>query len=129
MSVLSSLAYEQIDGNYWYAAYGEFNIIIMKDNSFVNGTKLCISRGKDYRNWLRLDQTKELYKYMESINEVTHIWIKSEAQDILNGTYINPLILPSLCNYLSTNFALNVYSKVAWEHFMTSKDNLECKLM
>jgi KilA-N domain len=105
--MLSCLAYEQINGNYWYAAYDEFNIIMMKDNSFVNATKLCSSRGRDYRNWLRQDQTKELIKYLPTINEVPDICIKSEFQDILNGSYINPLLLPSLCNWLSSNFALN----------------------
>ena len=127
--MFSCLAYEQIKDNYWYAAYGEFNIIMMKDNSFVNATKLCSSRGRDYRNWIRQDQIKELIKYLPTINEVPYICIKSEFQDILNGSYINPLLLPILCNWLSSNFALNVFSKVVNNHFLDSKDAYKSKFV
>ena len=65
-SSLSEICFEQIKGNYWYGAYGEFKVIMMKDCGWVNATKLCNQGGKLLKNWKRLEGTKQLFKVFEA---------------------------------------------------------------
>src|SRR3977135_3111818 len=64
--MLSELVFEQIEGNFWYAAYGPFRVIMMKDTGYVNATKLCKSGGKDYKDWSRLNGSHELIHAIEN---------------------------------------------------------------
>src|SRR5271156_1039264 len=59
-NMLSDITFEQIEGNFWYAAYGPFRVIMMKDCGYINATKLCSSGGKDYKLWARNSIAKEL---------------------------------------------------------------------
>ena len=43
----SELAFQHIKGNYWYAAYGEFKVIMDKTNGYISATKMCTSGGKE----------------------------------------------------------------------------------
>src|SRR3981189_613171 len=63
----SKLAFEQIDGNFWYAAYGPFRVVMMKDTGYINATKLCRSRGKEYKDWIRL---KGSYGLIQALQEI-----------------------------------------------------------
>ena len=65
-NLLSQLTFEQIQGNYWYGAYGEFSVIMMKDTGFVNATKMCQSGGKDYKNWTQNKNSQDLIQIVES---------------------------------------------------------------
>ena len=48
--MISELVFDQIEGNFWYATYGPFRVIMMKDTGYVNATKVCSSGGKKYKN-------------------------------------------------------------------------------
>ena len=63
--MLSELVFEQIEGNFWYAAYGLFRVIMMKDTGYINATKLCSSGGKEYFRWRRLQSSAELIQALE----------------------------------------------------------------
>ena len=56
---------EQISGNYWYGTYGEFRVVMMKNNGYINATKMCQSVGKDYNDWVNLRATQELINELE----------------------------------------------------------------
>ena len=43
---LADIAYEQIDGIFWYGSYGVFRVVIMKDCGFINASRLCGDGGK-----------------------------------------------------------------------------------
>src|SRR5271156_337777 len=58
--MLTDIAFKQITENYWYAAYGPFSVVMMRDYGYINATKLCSSGGKDYYNWSRLKSSQEL---------------------------------------------------------------------
>ena len=58
--MISEIAFEQIQGNFWYGAYGEFRVIMMKDSGYINATKMCSSGGKDYNLWARNNAGKVL---------------------------------------------------------------------
>src|SRR6266853_2275950 len=63
--MISDITYEQISGDYWYANYLGFKVVMMKSNGFVNATKLCLSGGKRYDKWARLQNSEELVKFFE----------------------------------------------------------------
>ena len=63
--MLADIAFEQISGNYWHAAYGPFRVIMMKDSGYINATKLCSSGGKEYNKWARLESSRQLIEALE----------------------------------------------------------------
>src|SRR5271156_2620004 len=63
--MLSDIAYEQIVGNFWYAAYGPFRVVMMKDTGYINASKLCSSGGKEYKSWSRLQSSQQLINAVE----------------------------------------------------------------
>src|SRR5271156_2847535 len=78
--MLTDIAFEQISGNYWYAAYGPIRVVMMKDTGYINATKLCSSGGKDYRSWSRLQSSQELINAVERHQalENTHVFFEGE---------------------------------------------------
>src|SRR3981189_4005525 len=67
LKMLSEIAFEQIDGNFWFAAYGPFRVVMMKDTGYINATKMCSSGGKDYKDWSRLKSSYQLIQSLENI--------------------------------------------------------------
>jgi KilA-N domain/Protein of unknown function (DUF3627) len=70
----SELAFQHIKGNYWYAAYGEFKVIMDKTNGYINATKMCTSGGKELCDWIKNKSSQELIQTLESnmVLENTH---------------------------------------------------------
>ena len=64
--MISEIAFEQIEGNFWYGAYGPFHVVMMKDTGYINATKLCSSGGKDFKEWNRLKGSHELIQALEN---------------------------------------------------------------
>jgi len=44
---IQNIIFEDINDVYAYGKYGDFNVIIMKDNGYINATKLCKDAHKD----------------------------------------------------------------------------------
>src|SRR5277367_6720809 len=81
-SHLSAICFEHIKDDYWYGAYGEFRVVMMKTNGWVNATKMCKDGGKQFRDWTRLQSTKQLlaeYERLKASENTTDI--KAEAAD------------------------------------------------
>ncbi|UWX11387.1 CRPV-278 [Crowpox virus] len=64
----SELITREIDKRFCYIKYDTFELIMMKENNYVNATKLCILGNKRFRDWLRLDGSKDLIKKVEEMN-------------------------------------------------------------
>src|SRR3981189_2450346 len=98
LKMLSEIAFEQIDGNFWYAAYGPFRVVMMKDTGYINATKMCSSGGKEYKEWIKNKSSKELIQALDSLMEKdmtlenTHGTSASTLQDGNGG--ITPLRSP-----------------------------------
>src|SRR5438477_8486842 len=63
--MLGEVAFEQIQDNYWYGAYGPFRVVMMKDTGYINATKMCSSGGKNFWDWSRLKGSTELINTLE----------------------------------------------------------------
>ncbi|ARE67452.1 SWPV2-ORF208 [Shearwaterpox virus] len=66
----SDLVTREIDQRFCYIKYDTFDLIMMKENGFINATKLCKLGGKELYNWRKLDGTKDLIKNVEEINNI-----------------------------------------------------------
>ena len=134
--MISELVFEQIEGNFWYAAYGPFRVVMMKDTGYINATKMCSSGGKKYSKWSRLNGSNELIQALENklALENTHdtsdstlrdgndqIWAlpsppcksvqthnDTDVERIKSGTYCHPLLIPHIACWVSPDFALLV---------------------
>src|SRR5277367_4935817 len=108
-SHLSAICFEHIKDDYWYGAYGDFRVVVMKTNGWVNASKMCKDGGKDMYDWLRLQGTEELFAAYDRLkaSEIT-LDIKAEADNtcgdgkpIILGLPINSIMRVQACK--STN--------------------------
>src|SRR3977135_2296241 len=125
---LSDIAYEQIEGNFWYGCYGVFRVVMMKDCGFINATKLCADGGKDLSYWFANQISKELMRCLsmklgecgdiESIlvRKVVKTFNQTDIEKAVSGTYFNPLIIPHIACWISPDFAIRVSEIV--NHFL-----------
>jgi hypothetical protein len=66
---------EDINENFDRIDFLGFNVIRMKKNNYINGTKICndiskeLKKDKQIRYWMKLDKTKEYIKFIKNIHE------------------------------------------------------------
>ena len=133
--MLSEICYQQIKGNYWYGAYGDFKVVMMKDCGWVNATKLCKDGGKKLCDCLRLDGAKKLIHDFDlklrqqasgNTRDDSNEWRVSDVQictsvckpvhtahttleeRLISGTYIHPNLVPHLACWISADVAWKV---------------------
>ncbi|QRM15719.1 n1r/p28-like protein [Penguinpox virus 2] len=120
----SDLVTREIDQRFCYIKYDTFDLIMMKENGFINATKLCKLGGKELYNWRKLDGTKDLIKNVEEINNIWKvksspsdqkgmiIEVKNESrgkhQYEVSGSYVHPDLIPHIASWISSSFAVKV---------------------
>src|SRR3977135_1495460 len=133
---LSDIAYEQIEGNFWYGCYGVFRVVMMKDCGFINATRLCSDGNKELKHWYENQSSKELMRCLsmklgecgdiESIlvRKVVKTFNQTDIEKAVSGTYFNPLLIPHIACWISPEFAIRVSEIV--NHFLVGvyKDRL-----
>jgi len=126
--MFSSIAYEQIHDDYWFADYLGFKVVMMKTSGYINATKLCLCDGKRFDNWIRLYHSQDLVKFFEaklfpanqkrcliseeslSTNRVIQT-VKggNNTQNlIVSGTYVHPKLIVHIASWVSFDFAYKV---------------------
>src|SRR3977135_3855467 len=65
--MLSELVFEQIEGNFWYAAYGPFRVIMMKDTGYINASKMCMDGDKHFHHWKENKSSQALIHSVEKM--------------------------------------------------------------
>ena len=63
---IRDVMFEHIDKEYAHGKLGEFEVIMMKKNGYVNASKLCNSAGKRYAKWIQNNATKNLINELKS---------------------------------------------------------------
>lgn len=143
------IVFEQIDEKYAYGQYGEFKVIIMKKNSYINATKMCNENNKQMCHWFENKMNKELINEVKKdINQLKSssigkpmdgtfddiitnnatiepiILIKGGGNVFIRGTYVHPLLIPHIASWISPVFAIKV-SKIVNEFLVNEyKDKL-----
>jgi hypothetical protein len=128
---LLSLATEKIDKYFSIGKYGDFTIVIMNKNGYVNATKLCRfaknknNKPKEFKNWLRNNRSSELVDEIakELTDQVPFISITQTMNNEVRGTYVHPDLIPHIASWASPAFAIKV-SRIANNFFNEEKDRI-----
>jgi len=102
------------NNEYVYGMYGDFKVIIMKENGYINASKLCELGGKRYSNWFRNDSSREIIKIEKNIihdktGEKKEVTIKMLNVNIhLRGTYVHPDLIIHIASWVSPEFAIKI---------------------
>lgn len=99
--------FESIDDEYYSGVYQDVELIIMKENGYVEATSLCADGGKRYDLWVR---NKSTIKLIESMS----------APPIINDNdnetaYIHPTMLPHLALWISPQH-MHITNKIMEEY-------------
>ena len=134
--MLSQIAIHNIRDNFYHTQYGNFGVVIDKNNGFINATKLCSDGHKSFKHW---NQTKQAQELIAALNN--HIlaietfgederkpWTtahycppgkvsifvqtanKTDEEKLISGTYCHPLLIPHIACWVCPKFALQVAS-------------------
>ncbi|AAR83573.1 transcriptional regulator [Canarypox virus] len=149
----SNLVTREIDERFCYIKYDDFDLIMMKENGFINATKLCKLGKKEFYKWTRLDGTKELIKKVQEMNNIWKvkpgppdleglemiIVIESEGKNgkkyEVSGSYVHPDLIPHIASWISPLFAIkvskiiNCYVSGKYEFKLKEKENKIDELM
>jgi hypothetical protein len=121
-NTLRDLIFENINDKYSWGNYGEFKVLMMRENGYINVTKLCKEGGKEFRFWRRLDMADNLIKETSSdghrCTSDILITINGGNQTLLTrGTYAHPDLVPHIASWVSPSFAIKV-SRIVNEYFV-----------
>ncbi|AZL89611.1 KilA-N domain-containing protein [Megavirus baoshan] len=108
---IRNVIYENINDKYSYGKLGDFNVIIMKKNGYVNATNLCKNIKKEFYHWKENKNSKELInelkKFFNEENEYM-ITITGGKNTKIRGTYVHPILLTNIANWISPLFAVKI---------------------
>ncbi|ANB51039.1 hypothetical protein [Powai lake megavirus] len=129
-----NVIFENINDEYALGKFGDLEVVMMRENGYVNATNLCKKCGKDYKNWNQNSYSKELIKelikQLSQINnnqikkkssagnpaaEVTHT-VKGGKLTIIRGTYVHPKLIIHIASWCSTEYAMKVSDIVTEFH-------------
>ena len=121
------VSFQDINDEYSWVNYGDFKLIMMKKNGYVNVTKMCEENGKSFFNWKKNSRSKELIKCL--IDEISSLLIRRDENDLLTivsggnqhetylrGTYAHPDLVLDIACWLSGEFYIKA-SKIVREYF------------
>jgi len=119
--------FEDINEKYAGANYGPFKLIMMKDNGYVNVTKMCEEDGKKFSNWKQNSQSKEISKAVAK--HISRDGIPSDEKDLfvvvsggnqheayLRGTYAHPKLVLHIACWVSSDFYIKA-SEIVNEYY------------
>jgi len=105
---IRNICFEDINEKYSYGKFGGFNVILMKENGYINATKLCqdamteTGSKKSFREWKRL---KDYTYYTSAVSKLEGIPPNLLIIEITNnanltrGTYVHPKLIPHIASW------------------------------
>jgi FtsZ-binding cell division protein ZapB len=123
---IMNIIFKDINDDYAWAKYGDFKVIIMKENGYINATKICndakTKNGtkKELKHWKENSVTKDLMKEINgSVGYPTDpLFINIvKGPNELRGTYAHPDLIPHIASWASPQFAVRV-SKILNKYFI-----------
>ncbi|AYP74188.1 N1R/p28-like protein [Fowlpox virus] len=134
----STLVTDDINEHFCHVQYDKLNLIMMKENGFINATKLCRLGNKHFKDWLKLEKSKELIKEVghscKTISSYTDLKglfmkIKNEHNEKyrcdVEGTYVHPDLIPHIISWIFPYFAIKI-SKIV-NNYVSSKYEIRMK--
>ena len=113
---LEHIAFEDVNDNYCRAKYGDFYVVMMKKNGYINATKMCHDIGEQTGSKKTLDHWNE-NKNAKDLANAVHVFtgipvnkiiIVPKVENALRGTYVHPDLIPHIASWASPKFAVKV---------------------
>lgn len=124
MSNTQFVAFQDVNEDYAWVNYGQFKLLMMKRNGYVNVTKMCDEGGKKFFNWRQNIRSKTLIECLSK--ELGSLGIPRDLDELLiniisgendlRGTYAHPDLVLDIACWLSGEFYLKA-SKIVREYF------------
>lgn len=120
---MQSIIYESINEKFGYGEYLGFKVIIMKENGYINATRMLknieeiTGKRKDFHDWKRIQQAQELIEAVENdLKAVRGISVsafyteKGGIQEFqyLQGSYVHPDIIVHIASWASPKIGIKV---------------------
>jgi len=109
---IDDIKLKKINDEYSRGQYGDFNVIIMNKNRYINATQLCHSANKYFKHWNANKESKELIRALSKLICVDRdkliIIVKGGNIVELRGTYVHPKLITHIAIWASVDFALKV---------------------
>lgn len=143
---MENLIYDIINEKYGRGRYGNFEVIIMRDNGYINISKLVsqatTSGGKPklFSNWRDTKQSKKIIDIVSARTGLSQdkLMLEPIVKNELRGTYVHELLCRSIAGWASpefevdTNLIINQYfikeRELTLESLMSKKCTLEGQL-
>ena len=115
MSVERKLYFETKDGEKFYEDhYNGVHIIIREKDGYVNATKMCDDNGKRFRNYIAIDEWKEIETFYSSSDPrwnssgVPLYELRRGYAAKVTGYYIHPKLVHFVAHWCSIDYAFKV---------------------
>lgn len=101
---IRNIIFKDIDDIYAYGKLGKFNVMIIKNNGYINATKLCKDGKKEFFNWYKNKDSKELIDELKSSLHKRRellIFKNMKGKYITRGTYVHPELIIHIASWCS----------------------------
>ena len=137
---IRNICFEDINDEYCWAKYGDFKVIMMTDNGYINSTKLCSDAEtkngtqKEFRFWRKTANSNELIEEISSATAIPKdkllisVTTSSKNLTIIRGTYVHPLLITSIAHWMSPRFGVKMAIWIEeWKKYSKSNELLYWK--
>lgn len=110
---LDDVHVDPINNDYSWCTYGDFALIMMNINGYINATELCKKEGKKLSSWLKTKAAKGLMSSVSSILNIPLSKIIIQANSVFNkfaiekDEYIHPQLVIYLACWVSSRFIVS----------------------
>ncbi|KAF9347881.1 hypothetical protein BGX26_000669 [Mortierella sp. AD094] len=121
--------FDSVDEDYYWGSYGDFKVLIMKDNGYINASKLCTNGDKKLIHWMENQTSRDLIVELSTsigipIDQI--IIKKMTGSNEFRGTYVHLHLVPHIACWVSAVFALKV-STIVNEYLLKEEKARHCK--
>jgi len=126
---IRQISFKDINDDYSWGKYGDFKVIIMNENGYINATKICHDartkngKRKEFRHWKESTNANLILEEISgavgapTAQLLIPIITSKENLTIIRGTYAHPDLIPHIASWASPSFAVRV-SKIINRYFI-----------
>ncbi len=132
---ITDIAYQQIKGDYYWARYGDFKVIMNKATGYINATKLCQlanskeGKPKRFDHWRENIESKQLIEAVSASSGIPGGTLLTEpsVSNELRGVYAHHLLIPHIASWASPVFAVKVSVIISDEMVRKHREEMRVK--